>query len=59
MNYAEQLQQIIDEELCHECHTPLTEEEKANGYVCKECVDGWCEDAFHGNTRHWLDELGL
>ena len=59
MTIIEQLEQLAEEELCHECHTLLTDEEKEYGYVCKKCVDSWCEEAYHGHTRHWSDELGL
>lgn len=59
MNLVEKLEQMAEEELCHECHNVLSEDELALGYLCRDCIDGWCEDAYHGNSKHFLDELGI
>lgn len=47
MNYVEELEHLAEEDLCHECRNVLTEREKELGYICFDCIKGWCEEAFH------------
>ena len=42
-----ELKELAEEELCHECHAVLTEDEKELGYVCSSCVNEWIDEAFN------------
>jgi hypothetical protein len=59
MSYLEELEKLVDEGLCHECHAPLTDEELSFGYLCRSCIDEWCEEAMHHQGARIADELGL
>jgi hypothetical protein len=43
----QELEQLAEEDLCHECHAPLSEEEKEQGYVCFDCVHAWADEAMY------------
>ena len=49
MDILEELQDLIDNGLCRECHAVLTDEEVERGYLCNACVFDWmgavCWDA--------------
>ena len=49
MDIMEELEQLAEDELCHECSTPLTDAEKEQGYVCMPCIHGWVDVARHNN----------
>lgn len=59
MDYLQELERIATEELCHECHSPLTDDELSFGYVCHSCINGWCEEAMHHQGKQLADELGF
>lgn len=59
MELTEQLENLAEEELCIECYSVLTDDEKEIGYVCRDCIGSWCESAFHDHTRHSPDDPGI
>ena len=44
MTVLDDLEDLAEEGLCHECSTPLTEEEQEMGYLCLSCIHGWSDE---------------
>jgi hypothetical protein len=47
MALLDDMETLADECLCHECSTPLTEDEQQMGFVCSECIHAWSQEAMH------------
>jgi len=45
MALLDEMETLAEEGLCHECSTPLTEDEIAMGFVCMKCIHDWSDEA--------------